>query len=74
MLCLKDANFTDYVALNPRERGKFEDGASHVDLKLRSPIDGVELDATIRIQKADVYKSIGTPNKTGTYLSTSKVF
>ncbi len=53
---------------------KFEDGASHVDLKLRSSIDGLELDATVRIHKSDIHKSIGTPDKTGTYLSTSKVF
>jgi hypothetical protein len=53
---------------------KFEDGASYVDLELRSPLNEIRVGATIRIYKSDVYKSIGTPDRSGTYLSTSKVF
>ncbi len=56
---------------------KFEDGASFIDLELRTMIDeanGLIPGRIIRIYKTDVYKSIGTLDKSGTYLSTSKVF
>ena len=48
-----------------------------VNLELRSVIvesSGLVPGATIRIHKNDVYKSIGTQDRTGTYLTTNKVF
>ncbi|MCB0665967.1 MAG: hypothetical protein KDC80_09110 [Saprospiraceae bacterium] len=56
---------------------KFEQGAKHIDLELRTIVDeqaGLIPGATIRIHKSDVFKSIGSLDKSGTYLSTSKVF
>jgi hypothetical protein len=53
---------------------KFEEGADYIDLELRSQVIGLTIEDNIRIYKSDVYKSIGTSDKTGTYLSTNKVF
>lgn len=53
---------------------KFEQGATYVDLELRTAVDGLNIGDNIRIFKSDVYKSIGTLDKSGTYLSTNPVF
>ena len=53
---------------------KFEQGADYIDLELRTAVNGLGIGSNIRIYKTDVYKSIGTIDKSGTYLSTNPVF
>ena len=53
---------------------KFEQGATYIDLELRTAVDGLNIGDNIRIFKSDIYKSIGTLDKSGTYLSTNPVF
>lgn len=53
---------------------KFEEGIDYINLELRTEIPELPLGTTIRIFRAGVFKSIGTLDKSGSYLTTYSVF